>query len=170
MPSIAKNADSAQEQKYCHSATCHPATTTVYLWVRYSSPPVEERSRAVVKRRRMPAGRGGLNTAQAYDCSTQVIKTPIGVLYFLKIGNFAIMNAHTEMEERFMLLKRLLLPLFIAGIFGFSAPGIAAVASVDYVHATILELKDVTVPVQMLGGGNELHHSSKFKILYASNR
>ena len=109
----------------------------------------------------VPAGRGGLNTAQAYDCSTRVIKTSTGVLYFLKIGNFAIMNAHTEMEERFMLLRRLLLPLFAIGLFGFSTPGVAAVASVDYVHATILELKDVTVPVQMVGGGNELHHPRK---------
>jgi len=60
------------------------------------------------------------------------------------------------------MLKRLvLLSFFAIGLFGFSSPGITAVASVDYVHATILELKDVTVPVQMLGGGNELYHSSK---------
>ena len=52
-----------------------------------------------------------------------------------------------------MLIKRLLLPLFAVGLFGLSTPGNAAVASVDYVHATILELKDVTVPVQMVGGG-----------------
>ena len=55
----------------------------------------------------------------------------------------------------------LLLPLFVIGLFGFTSPGVAAVASVDYVHTTILELKDVTVPVQMLGGGAKLHHSSK---------
>ena len=54
-------------------------------------------------------------------------------------------------------LRRILLSFVaIVSLFGFSSSGVAAVASVDYVHATILELKDVTVPVQMVGGGNEL--------------
>ena len=52
-----------------------------------------------------------------------------------------------------MSIKRfLLLPLFVVGVFGFTSSGVAAVASVDYVHATISELKSVTVPVQMVGG------------------
>ena len=55
------------------------------------------------------------------------------------------------------MLKRLLLSFFALAFLApphiFMSSANAAVASVDYVHATILELKDVTVPVQMLGGG-----------------
>ena len=52
-----------------------------------------------------------------------------------------------------MFKRLLLLPLFAIGLFGFSSPGIAAIATVNYVHATILELKDVTVIPQIAGGG-----------------
>jgi len=57
------------------------------------------------------------------------------------------------LTERNMLKRLVLLSFFAIGLFGFSTPGIAAVASVDYVHATILELKDVTVTPQIAGGG-----------------